>query len=60
VKQADIVIGIGKNWYIYGSGVVITINAHSYVDGVRCFDSREYYLDLETIPPFLFKKTIPR
>jgi ribosomal-protein-alanine N-acetyltransferase len=30
-----------------------------HVDGVRCFDSREYYLDLETIPPFLFKKTIP-
>jgi len=30
VKRADIVIGQGKNWYAYGDGVVITINAHSF------------------------------
>ena len=30
VKKADIIIGQGKNWYVYAGGVVITINAHSY------------------------------
>ena len=30
VKEADIIIGQGKNWYVYGNGVVITINAQSY------------------------------
>ena len=29
VKQADIIIGQGKNWYVYRSGAVITINAQS-------------------------------
>jgi ribosomal protein S18 acetylase RimI-like enzyme len=29
VKQADIIIGQGKNWYVYRAGVVITINAKS-------------------------------
>lgn len=29
VKEADIIIRKGKNWYAYRSGVVITINAHS-------------------------------
>jgi len=29
VKRADIIIGQGKNWYVYGGGVVITIHAHS-------------------------------
>lgn len=29
VKQADIIIGQGKNWYVYKRGVVITINAQS-------------------------------
>lgn len=29
IKQADIIIGQGKNWYAYGKGVTITINAHS-------------------------------
>jgi ribosomal protein S18 acetylase RimI-like enzyme len=28
--QADIIIGQGKNWYVYKSGVVITINARSF------------------------------
>lgn len=31
VKQADIVIRQGKNWYVYRAGVVITINAYSNV-----------------------------
>jgi ribosomal protein S18 acetylase RimI-like enzyme len=30
VKNADIIIGQGKNWYVYGSGVAITINSRSY------------------------------
>ena len=30
VENADIIIGQGKNWYAYRSGIVITINAHSY------------------------------
>lgn len=30
VTQADIVIRQGKNWIVYGNGVAITINAHSY------------------------------
>ena len=30
VKSADIIIGQGKNCYIYRGGAVITINAHSY------------------------------
>ncbi len=29
IKQADIIMGQGKNWYAYGKGVVITVNAHS-------------------------------
>jgi len=29
VKQADIIIGQGKNWYVYRAGAVITINAKS-------------------------------
>lgn len=30
VEQADIIIGQGKNWYVYFKGTVITVNAHSY------------------------------
>ncbi|MCL2163445.1 MAG: GNAT family N-acetyltransferase [Oscillospiraceae bacterium] len=30
VMQADISIRRGKNWYVYRSGVVLTINAHSF------------------------------
>ena len=30
VESADIIIGQGKNWYVYRRGAVITINAHSY------------------------------
>lgn len=30
VKEADIIIGQGKNWYVYGKRIVITINAQSY------------------------------
>ncbi len=30
VKRSDIIIGQGKNWYVYSGGVVITINTHSY------------------------------
>lgn len=30
VKHADIIIRQGKNYYVYRSGIAITINAHSY------------------------------
>jgi len=30
IKQADIIIGQGKNCYVYRNGDVITINAHSF------------------------------
>lgn len=30
IKQADIIIEQGKNWYAYGKGIVITVNANSY------------------------------
>lgn len=30
IKQSDIIIKEGKNWYAYGKGIVITVNAHSY------------------------------
>lgn len=30
IKQADIMMGLGKNWYVYKSGIVITINANSF------------------------------
>ena len=29
VNSADIVIGNGKNWYVYKDGIVITVNRHS-------------------------------
>lgn len=29
VEKADIIIGLGKNWYVYRKGVVVTINARS-------------------------------
>lgn len=30
IKQADLIIGQGKNWYVYHRGVVITIHAKSF------------------------------
>ena len=30
VKQADIIVGHGKNWYVYGNGISVTINARSF------------------------------
>ena len=30
VPAADFMIGLGKNWYVYGSGVVLTINASNF------------------------------
>ena len=29
IKKADMILGIGKNWYVYHCGVVITVNAYS-------------------------------
>jgi len=30
IKNADIIIGQGKNWYVYKSGMVLTVNARSF------------------------------
>jgi ribosomal protein S18 acetylase RimI-like enzyme len=30
IRQADVIIGQGKNWYVYGGGIVVVINARSY------------------------------
>ena len=30
IKNADIIIGQGKNWYVYRSGMVLTVNVHSF------------------------------
>ncbi|MDR1540321.1 MAG: GNAT family N-acetyltransferase [Clostridiales bacterium] len=30
VKQADIIIGQGRNWYAYGRGMVVTVNQKSF------------------------------
>ena len=29
IKNSDIIFGLGKNWYVYHNGIVLTINAHS-------------------------------
>jgi len=59
VKSADIMIGQGKNWYAYGGGVAITINAHSYTiitahkinAKVRVMRESDY----ECLPEFLYQ-----
>ena len=30
INTADIIIGQGKNWYVYRNGIVLTVNAHSF------------------------------
>ena len=30
IKNADIIIGQGKNWYVYRGGMVLTVNARSF------------------------------
>ena len=30
INMADIIIGHGKNWYVYRNGIVLTVNAHSF------------------------------
>jgi len=59
VKQADIIVGKGKNWYVYKNGAAITINAHSFTvitahminAGVRVMRERDY----ECLPEFLYQ-----
>ena len=59
VKQAEIMIRQGKNWYVYRSGAVITINAHSYTlitahklnAKVRVMRESDY----ECLPEFLYQ-----
>jgi len=59
VINADIIIGQGKNWYVYGGGVAITINAHSFTvitahkinAKVRVMRESDY----ECLPEFLYQ-----
>jgi ribosomal protein S18 acetylase RimI-like enzyme len=59
VKRADIIIGQGKNWYVYRNGVVITINtrsftiitAHKIKAGVRVMRESDY----ECLTEFLYQ-----
>ncbi len=30
IKKADLIIKMGKNWYVYYSGIALTINSYSY------------------------------
>ena len=59
VKQADVIIGHGKNWYVYSGGVVITINTRSYTIitahkiNVRVRVMRE--ADFVCLPEFLYQ-----
>jgi len=59
VKQADVIIGRGKNWYVYGGGVVITINVHSYtVITAHKINAKVRVMiesDYECLPEFLYQ-----
>jgi ribosomal protein S18 acetylase RimI-like enzyme len=56
---ADIIFGLGKNWYVYGNGVALTINAHSFTiitahkinAKVRVMRASDYVC----LPEFLFQ-----
>ena len=59
IKNADIIIGQGKNWYVYRGGIAITVNAHSYTvitahkinAAVRAMRESDY----ECLPEFLYQ-----
>jgi len=59
VKQADIIIGQGKNWYVYSGGVVITINSHSYtIITAHKIKAKVHVMqesDYECLPEFLYQ-----
>ncbi|MDR2501840.1 MAG: GNAT family N-acetyltransferase [Oscillospiraceae bacterium] len=59
VKQADVIIGQGKNWYLYKGGMVITINAHSYtIITAHKINARIRVMcepDYECLPEFLYQ-----
>jgi ribosomal protein S18 acetylase RimI-like enzyme len=59
IGQADIIVGRGKNWYVYGGGVIITLNAqnlcvitaHPINAKVRVMRESDY----ECLPEFLYQ-----
>ena len=59
VKQAGIIIGQGKNWYVYKGSVVITINAHSYtIITAHKINAKVCVMrgsDCECLPEFLYQ-----
>ena len=50
INKADVIIGQGKNWYVYYSGIVLTVNARSFTiitaqklnARVRAMDKSDY------------------
>ena len=59
VKNADIIISKGKNWYVYRDGVVITVNAHSYtIITAHKINAKVHVMresDYECLPEFLYQ-----
>jgi Acetyltransferases len=59
VRNADVIIGQGKNWYIYKGGMVITVNVHSYTIitahklNAKIRDIKE--ADYECLPELLYQ-----
>ncbi|MCL1963494.1 MAG: GNAT family N-acetyltransferase [Firmicutes bacterium] len=65
VKQADIIIRQGKNWYVYKSGTVITINVRSYTiitaHKINAKVRGMHESDYECLPEFLYQAIfVPR
>ncbi|MDD4213109.1 MAG: GNAT family N-acetyltransferase [Bacilli bacterium] len=59
IKKADLIIGQGKNWYVYHQGVVITIHAKSYtLITAKLLDPRIRKMeksDFLVLPEFLYQ-----
>jgi len=59
VKKADIIIGQGKNWYVYGKGIVVTINAQSYtIITAHPINAKIHVMktsDYKCLPEFLYQ-----
>ena len=59
VEQADVIIGQGKNWYVYGRGLVVTINAKSFTvitaHPIKCKVRAMRESDYACLPEFLYQ-----
>ena len=59
VRQSDIIIGQGKNYYVYRGGIVITINVHSYtIITAHKINAKVHVMqemDYKCLPEFLYQ-----